>query len=113
MSKYIPEIKNISHYRIVFIFKMSCPKAPLLRILPVSYARIQLPSPKRSNPVGFLIGGIKVPSIIPITSAFIGTIAKRKMPVEKIVLYGVKCASCPTCNQTCPDFEKDALVNKK
>ena len=84
MSKYIPEIKNISHYRIVFIFKMSCPKAPLLRILPVSYARIQLPSPKRSNPVDFLIGGIKVPSIMPITSAFIGTIAKRKMPVEKL-----------------------------
>lgn len=25
----------------------------------------------------------------------------------KIVLCGVKCASCPTCNQTCPDFVKE------
>lgn len=26
---------------------------------------------------------------------------------RKIILCGVKCASCPTCNQTCPDFEKE------
>lgn len=26
---------------------------------------------------------------------------------NKIVLCGVKCASCPTCNQTCKDFEKE------
>ena len=26
---------------------------------------------------------------------------------HKIILCGVKCASCPTCNQTCPDFEKE------
>lgn len=25
----------------------------------------------------------------------------------KIVLCGIKCASCPTCNQTCKDFEKE------
>ena len=25
----------------------------------------------------------------------------------KIILCGIKCASCPTCNQTCPDFEKE------
>lgn len=25
----------------------------------------------------------------------------------KLVLCGVKCASCPTCNQTCKDFEKE------
>lgn len=25
----------------------------------------------------------------------------------KIILCGVKCASCPTCNQTCPDFVKE------
>lgn len=25
----------------------------------------------------------------------------------KIVLCGVKCASCPTCNQTCKDFDKE------
>ena len=25
----------------------------------------------------------------------------------KIILCGVKCASCPTCNQTCRDFEKE------
>lgn len=25
----------------------------------------------------------------------------------KILLCGIKCASCPTCNQTCKDFEKN------
>ncbi len=25
----------------------------------------------------------------------------------KIILCGVKCSSCPTCNQTCRDFEKE------
>lgn len=25
----------------------------------------------------------------------------------KILLCGIKCASCPTCNQTCKDFEKE------
>ena len=25
----------------------------------------------------------------------------------KIMLCGIKCASCPTCNQTCKDFEKE------
>ena len=25
----------------------------------------------------------------------------------KIILCGIKCASCPTCNQTCKDFEKE------
>ena len=26
---------------------------------------------------------------------------------RKIELCGVKCASCPTCNQTCPDYERE------
>ena len=26
---------------------------------------------------------------------------------EKIILCGIKCASCPTCNQTCKHFEKE------
>ena len=25
----------------------------------------------------------------------------------KIILCGVKCTTCPTCNQTCPDFVKE------
>ena len=32
---------------------------------------------------------------------------KKTNTCNKIVLCGVKCASCPTCNQTCPDFEKE------
>ena len=32
---------------------------------------------------------------------------KKKNACGKIVLCGVKYASCPTCNQTCPDFEKE------
>lgn len=32
----------------------------------------------------------------------------RKVNVcGKIILCGVKCTSCPTCNQTCPDFVKE------
>lgn len=26
---------------------------------------------------------------------------------NKIILCGIKCSSCPTCNQTCPNFEKE------
>ena len=29
---------------------------------------------------------------------------------DKIILCGVKCSSCPTCNQTCNDFEKNVAI---
>lgn len=32
---------------------------------------------------------------------------KKTNACGKIILCGVKCTSCPTCNQTCPDFEKE------
>lgn len=32
---------------------------------------------------------------------------KKTNACGKIVLCGVKCASCPTCNRTCKDFEKE------
>ena len=32
---------------------------------------------------------------------------KKTNACYKILLCGVKCASCPTCNQTCPDFQKE------
>ena len=32
---------------------------------------------------------------------------KKTNACGKIVLCGVKCTSCPTCNQTCKDFEKE------
>lgn len=32
---------------------------------------------------------------------------KKTNACNKILLCGVKCASCPTCNQTCPDFQKE------
>ena len=32
---------------------------------------------------------------------------KKTNACGKIELCGVKCASCPTCNQTCPDFERE------
>ena len=31
---------------------------------------------------------------------------KKTNACNKILLCGVKCASCPTCNQTCPDFQE-------
>ena len=32
---------------------------------------------------------------------------KKTNACGKILLCGIKCTSCPTCNQTCPDFEKE------
>lgn len=32
---------------------------------------------------------------------------KKTNACRKIILCGVKCASCPTCNQNCKDFEKE------
>ena len=32
---------------------------------------------------------------------------KKTNACGKLILCGVKCASCPTCNQTCKDFEKE------
>ena len=32
---------------------------------------------------------------------------KKTNACGKIILCGIKCASCPTCNQTCKDFEKE------
>ena len=32
---------------------------------------------------------------------------KKTNACNKILLCGVKCAACPTCNQTCPDFQKE------
>jgi IS30 family transposase len=32
---------------------------------------------------------------------------KKTNACDKVILCGVKCTSCPTCNQTCRDFEKE------
>lgn len=32
---------------------------------------------------------------------------KKVNACGKIILCGVKCTTCPTCNQTCPDFVKE------
>ena len=32
---------------------------------------------------------------------------QKKNVCEKIILCGIKCTSCPTCNQTCKDFVKE------
>lgn len=32
---------------------------------------------------------------------------KKNNACGKIFVCGIKCTSCPTCNQTCPDFEKE------
>lgn len=32
---------------------------------------------------------------------------KKTNACRKIILCGIKCTSCPTCNQACPDFEKE------
>ena len=32
---------------------------------------------------------------------------------KKIILCGIKCTSCPSCNQTCKDFEKEARKKDK
>lgn len=42
-----------------------------------------------------------------ITFASTDIIAKKVNACGKIILCGVKCTTCPTCNQTCPDFIKE------
>ena len=42
-----------------------------------------------------------------ITFASTDIIAKKSMPVARSFLCGVKCTTCPTCNQTCPNFVKE------
>ena len=32
---------------------------------------------------------------------------KKTNACGKILVCGIKCASCPTCNQTCPDFDRE------
>ena len=32
---------------------------------------------------------------------------KKTNACGKIIVCGIKCTSCPTCNQTCPDFERE------
>ena len=32
---------------------------------------------------------------------------KKTNACGKIIVCGIKCTSCPTCNQTCKDFEKE------
>ena len=32
---------------------------------------------------------------------------KKTNACGKILVCGIKCTSCPTCNQTCPDFQKE------
>lgn len=35
---------------------------------------------------------------------------KKTNACGKILLCGIKCTSCPTCNQTCPDFERNVAA---
>ena len=79
-----------------------------LRRLPGSCARILLQSLKKLKHTGFMIR-ISMIAFFTMqkTSVFIGFIVKKTNACHKIELCGVKCASCPTCNQTCPDFERE------
>ena len=38
---------------------------------------------------------------------------KKVNACGKIILCGVKCTTCPTCNQTCPDFMCVMVVQKQ
>ena len=82
-------------------------KEYLSKTMPVFYARIRQPYPKRSGCTDLMIGSTKAHSIMPRTSAFIGINVAKTNACGKILICGVKCSSCPTCNQTCPDFERE------
>ena len=68
----------------------------------LSFAKTLLRFLKKFVPTEYPIGIIKVLSITQRTFAVIATNA-----CGKILLCGIKCTSCPTCNQTCKDFEKE------
>lgn len=41
------------------------------------------------------------------TSAFTAYHCRKTNVCQKVLACGIKCTSCPTCNQTCKDFEKE------
>ena len=91
---------------IVSILKMNWQKGLPLKTLQHFYVKIQQLYLKKSVLIGFQIGITKVLFITQRTFAFIVTIVKRPMPVEKSFSVALN-VSCPTCNQTCKDFEKE------
>ena len=91
---------------IVSILKMNWQKGLPLKTLQHFYVKIQQLYLKKSVLIGFQIGITKVLFITQRTFAFIVTIVKRPMPVEKSFSVALS-VSCPTCNQTCKDFEKE------
>ena len=44
------------------------------------------------------------------TSVSVAIIAKKTNAWGKIVLCGIKCSSCPACNQTCKNFSKERCL---
>ena len=71
-----------------------------LKTLQHFYVKIQQLYLKKSVLIGFHIG---------ITKNFCihRYHCQKTNACGKILLCGIKCASCPTCNQTCKDFEKE------
>lgn len=89
------------------ILKMNWQKELPLKTLQHFYVKIQQLYLKKSVLIGFQICITKVPFIMQRTFVFIVTIVQKTNACGKILLCGIKCASCPTCNQTCKDFEKE------
>jgi IS30 family transposase len=71
------------------------------------FVKIQQQSQKKSGCTGSATGITKAVLTMHITFASTDIIAKKSMPVARSFLCGVKCTTCPTCNQTCPDFVKE------
>ena len=87
--------------------KTNYPKVRLLKTLRHSFVKILQPSQKRLNHDAFLTGTTKELSTMPKTFCVHRYHCKKTNACGKIMLCGIKCTSCPTCNQTCKDFEKE------
>jgi len=71
------------------------------------FVKILRPSQRKLDHGVFLTGTTKELSIMPKTFVYTAITVKKTNACGKIILCGVKCTSCPTCNQTCKDYEKE------
>ncbi|MFR8843639.1 MAG: helix-turn-helix domain-containing protein [Waltera sp.] len=111
MSKFIPgNQKHLTLWRIVFLSRMSSLNqqrsfkdiAKYLCKDPTTISKeVKL---RRACPTGIT----RAPSIMQRTFVYDRYQLSQSTNVcSKILVCGIKCTSCPTCNQTCPDFQKE------
>lgn len=106
MSKYIPgNQKHLTLNDRIYI-ENELSKGATFKDIAAFLCKDPTTISKRLNHDAFLTGTTKELSTMPKTFVYTAITVKNKC-LWKIMLCGIKCTSCPTCNQTCKDFEKE------